>query len=124
MLAGLFRGVPMIVQFEMGTTAARQPRDLAAAGRFVAAVAVLPPILGGPVGVASGHAIGLSQGGAFLPGAICASATGIDAPAACRATLPEASPRTGFTASPGVTFPFNLLFGLPPYRKVPEWLYA
>ena len=52
-------------------------------------------------------------GGAFVFGAICASASFIDAPAACRASLPEANPGIYLTSSLGVTLPFNLLFGLP-----------
>lgn len=121
---GLFRGVLMIFLLEMGMTAARQVRDFARVGRFLTAFAIASPILWGVVGVLAGHAIGLSQGGAFVLGAICASASYIDAPAACRAALPDASPGIYLTASLGVTFPFNLLFGLPLYWQVSDWLYG
>lgn len=121
---GLFRGVLMIFLLEMGMTAARQVRDFARVGRFLTAFAIASPILWGVVGVLAGHAIGLSQGGAFVLGAICASASYIDAPAACRAALPEASPGIYLTASLGVTFPFNLLLGLPLYWQVSDWLYG
>jgi hypothetical protein len=121
---GLFRGVLMIFLLEMGMTAARQVRDFARVGRFLAVFAIASPIVWGVVGVVAGHAIGLSQGGAFVLGAICASASYIDAPAACRAALPEASPGIYLTASLGVTFPFNLLLGLPLYWQVSAWLYA
>jgi len=80
------------------------------------------PILNGLVGVALGHAVGLSVGGAFVFGAICASASFIDAPAACRASLPEANPGIYLTASLGVTLPFNLLAGLPLYWWWASWL--
>jgi hypothetical protein len=120
---GLFRGVLMIFLLEMGMTAARQVRDFAKVGRFLTAFAVLSPVVWGVVGVVAGHAIGLSQGGAFVLGAICASASYIDAPAACRAALPEASPGIYLTASLGVTFPFNLVLGLPLYWQVAAWLY-
>lgn len=121
---GLFRGVLMIFLLEMGMTAARQARDFATVGRFLTGFAIASPILWGVVGVVAGHAIGLSQGGAFVLGAICASASYIDAPAACRAALPEASPGIYLTASLGVTFPFNLLLGLPLYWQVGAWLYG
>jgi hypothetical protein len=121
---GLFRGVLMIFLLEMGMTAARQVRDFARVGRFLTAFAIASPILWGVVGVLAGHAMGLSQGGAFVLGAICASASYIDAPAACRAALPDASPGIYLTASLGVTFPFNLLFGLPLYWQVSDWLYG
>ena len=71
-----------------------------------------------------GWLVGLSQGGAFVFAAICASASYIDAPAACRAALPEASPGIYLTASLGVTFPFNLLLGLPLFWQVGAWLYG
>lgn len=121
---GLFRGVLMIFLLEMGMTAARQVRDFARVGRFLTAFAIASPILWGVVGVLAGHAMGLSQGGAFVLGAICASASYIDAPAACRAALPDASPGIYLTASLGVTFPFNLLLGLPLYWQVSDWLYG
>ena len=121
---GLFRGVLMIFLLERGMTAARQVRDFAKVGRFLTVFAIASPIVWGVVGVLAGHAIGLSQGGAFVLGAICASASYIDAPAACRAALPEASPGIYLTASLGVTFPFNLLLGLPLYWQVSAWLYG
>jgi uncharacterized protein len=79
-------------------------------------------VVNGLVGVALGHWAGLSVGGAFVFGAICASASFIDAPAACRASLPQANPGIYLTASLGVTLPFNLLLGLPLYYQVALWL--
>jgi uncharacterized protein len=119
---GLFRGILMLFLLEMGMTAARQMRDFATVGRFLTVFAIVSPIFWGVVGVTAGHAIGLGQGSAFVLGAICASASYIDAPAACRAALPEASPGIYLTASLGVTFPFNLLLGLPLYWQVSAWL--
>jgi hypothetical protein len=120
----LFRGVLMLFLLEMGMSAARQMRDFARVGRFLAVFAVVAPVAWGCLGVAAGHLAGLSAGGAFVLGAICASASYIDAPAACRAALPEASPGIYLTASLGVTFPFNLLVGLPLYWQVSQWLAA
>ncbi|MFO0001019.1 MAG: sodium-dependent bicarbonate transport family permease, partial [bacterium] len=54
----------------------------------------------------------------------CASASFIDAPAACRASLPEANPGIYLTSSLGVTLPFNLLLGLPLYYQYAKWLDA
>jgi hypothetical protein len=118
----LFRGFLMLFLLEMGMTAARQMKDFAAVGRFLTLFAIAAPLVWGSVGVLVGHAIGLSMGGAFVLGAICASASYIDAPAACRAALPEASPGIYLTASLGVTFPFNLLVGLPIYWQLAQWL--
>jgi len=84
--------------------------------------ALSPRWFWGTVGVFVGHMIGLSVGGAFVLGAICASSSYIDAPAACRAALPEANPGIYLTASLGVTFPFNLLIGLPVCWQIAQWL--
>ena len=117
----LFRGILMLFLLEMGMTAVRQIKDFARVGRFLTVFAIVSPIIWGSIGVVAGHAIGLDQGSAFVLGAICASASYIDAPAACRAALPEASPGIYLTASLGVTFPFNLLLGLPLYWTLSQW---
>lgn len=118
----LFRGILMLFLLEMGITAARQIKGFRQVGVFMAGFGVLMPLLLGMIGVTVGHAAGLSLGGAFVFGAICASASFIDAPAACRASLPEANPGIYLTSSLGVTLPFNLLIGLPLYYQYAKWL--
>ncbi|WP_237216510.1 sodium-dependent bicarbonate transport family permease [Falsiroseomonas oryziterrae] len=121
---GLFRGFLMLFLLEMGMTAARQIRQFAQVGVFMTGFAILAPIFFGTLGVYAGWAVGLSLGGAFVLGAITASASYIDAPAACRAALPDASPGIYLTASLGVTFPFNLLVNLPLLYMLASWLYG
>ncbi|KPF67020.1 hypothetical protein IP84_14490 [beta proteobacterium AAP99] len=120
----LFRGMLMLFLLEMGITAARQARAFKEVGLFMAGFGVLMPIVNGIAGVTLAHWVGLGVGGSFVFGAICASASFIDAPAACRASLPEANPGIYLTASLGVTLPFNLLFGLPIYYKYAQYLAA
>jgi uncharacterized protein len=119
---GLFRGMLMLFLLEMGITAARQIGAFRQVGLFMAGFGVLMPVLHGVAGVTLAHAVGLGLGGCFVFGAICASASFIDAPAACRATLPEANPGIYLTASLGVTLPFNLVVGLPLYYGYARWL--
>jgi hypothetical protein len=119
---GLFRGFLMLFLLEMGITAARQARAFKEVGLFMVGFGILMPIFNGIVGVTLGHWAGLGVGGAFVFGAICASASFIDAPAACRASLPEANPGIYLTSSLGVTLPFNLLVGLPLYYTYAQWL--
>jgi hypothetical protein len=119
---GLFRGMLMLFLLEMGITAARQIKAFRQAGVFMTGFGVLMPVVHGLIGVTLAHLVGLSVGGAFVFGAICASASFIDAPAACRASLPEANPGIYLTASLGVTLPFNLLLGLPLYYQYAVWL--
>jgi hypothetical protein len=81
------------------------------AGLFI--FALLFPILSGALGVLGGSLAGLSVGGATILGVLCASASYIAAPAAVGIALPEANPSLSITASLGVTFPFNLILGIP-----------
>jgi hypothetical protein len=119
---GLFRGMLMLFLLEMGITAARQIKAFRAVGPFMLGFGIVMPVVNGLVGVTLGHAVGLGVGGAFVFGAICASASFIDAPAACRASLPEANPGIYLTSSLGVTLPFNLLVGLPLYYQYAKWI--
>jgi hypothetical protein len=121
---GLFRGMLMLFLLEMGITAARQAQAFRTAGPFMLAFGIAVPVVNGVVAVTLGHLVGLGVGGAFVFGAICASASFIDAPAACRASLPEANPGIYLTSSLGVTLPFNLLVGLPLYYQYARWLQA
>jgi len=73
------------------------------------------PVLAGTLGVTVGLLSGLSVGGAALLGVLSASASYIAAPTAVRLALPEASPGIYLTASLGITFPFNLIVGIPLY---------
>ena len=120
----MFRGILMLFLLEMGLTAARRIRAFAEVGVFMTTFAIVAPLTFGTIGVFAGWFVGLSLGGAFVLGAICASASFIDAPAACRAALPEANPGIYLTSSVGVTLPFNLLIGIPIYYQIARWLYG
>ena len=119
---GLFRGMLMLFLLEMGITAARQIKAFRQVGKFMTSFGIVMPIIHGVVGVTLANWAGLSIGGAFVFGAICASASFIDAPAACRASLPQANPGIYLTSSLGVTLPFNLLVGIPLYYEYASWL--
>ncbi len=121
---GMFRGFLMLFLLEMGMTAARQIRGFREVGVFMVGFGTLMPVVHGIIGVTVGYVTGLSMGGAFVLGAICASASFIDAPAACRAALPEANPGIYLTSSLGVTLPFNLLLGIPLYYEYAKLLYG
>lgn len=109
----LFRGVLTLFLLEMGMVAARQLRDFARVGPFMIGFGMLMPLINGTIGVTLGMLAGLSVGGSFILGAITASASYIDAPAAVRSSLPTANPSIYLTSALGITLPFNLLVGLP-----------
>jgi hypothetical protein len=80
--------------------------------------AILFPILAGTLGVIVGVLVGLSVGGATILGVLCASASYIAAPAAVSVGLPEANAPLALMSSIGVTFPFNLILGIPLYVEI------
>ena len=84
--------------------------------------AVLMPLLHGLLGVALGRWAGLGAGGATVLGTLAASASYIAAPAAVRLALPAANPALYLTSALAVTFPFNVVFGIPAYFAFAQWL--
>lgn len=118
-----FRGILTLFLLEMGLVAGRQLREFLALGPRLLAFGIGLPILNGCLGVALGSAVGLSLGGSFVFGAMVASSSYIDAPAAVRSALPQASPSIYLTSSLGITFPFNLILGLPLYYAVATLLH-
>jgi hypothetical protein len=110
---GLFTGVLALFLLEMGIVAGRRLPDVKKAGVGLVAFSLGFPLLAGTLGVFVGEVTGLSVGGSVVLGILAASASYIAAPAAVRLALPEASPGVYLTASLGITFPFNLIFGIP-----------
>jgi hypothetical protein len=84
-------------------------------GAPLVAFAFVMPLVGGLLGAFAGAALGLSTGGATALAVLCASASYIAAPAAVSIALPTANQSIPITAGLGLTFPFNLLIGLPLY---------
>lgn len=76
------------------------------------------PVLSALIGALTGALIGLSAGGTLLLATLAASASYIAAPAAVRIAVPEANPGLSITAALVVTFPFNILLGIPLYEQI------
>jgi hypothetical protein len=70
-----------------------------------------------------GLLLGLSVGGTTMLAVLYASASYIAAPAAMRIAIPEANPALSLGASLGVTFPFNVVVGVPLYHEMAKWAY-
>lgn len=114
----LFKGILAVFLLEMGLIAAGQAGSLRRHGLFLIAFGVAMPLFGAAVGALVSVPLGLSQGGAMLLAVLGASASYIAVPAAMRISLPEANPTLSLTASLGVTFPFNVLVGIPLYWQL------
>ncbi len=80
------------------------------------------PLIGGLLGALLGTAVGLSVGDTTLLATLAASASYIAAPAAMRLALPDADPGLSLPVVLGVTFPFNLIAGIPLYLELSRLL--
>lgn len=114
-----FAGFLCLFLLDMGLVAGR---GLQQGRRYlsitVATFAVVMPLIGATMGAAAASLIGLSIGSAAVLITLSASASYIAVPAAMRLALPAANPAIALTLSLGVTFPFNLLLGIPLYIAV------
>lgn len=111
----LFYGVLALFLLEMGLLTSRRLGALRQTGAFLVAFGIIMPLVSASLGILVGLAAGMSPGGATVLGTLAGSASYIAAPAAMRIAVPEANPTLYLTASLGITFPFNLVAGIPLY---------
>ena len=119
----LFKGLLAFFLLEMGLVAASRFGDLRRAGVFLIAFATLMPLAAAGLGLITGLLLGLSVGGITLLATLYASASYIAAPAAMRLAVPEANPALSIGAALGITFPFNLIVGIPLYHRLAQALH-
>lgn len=112
----LFKGALALFLLEMGLIVANQVSELRRRGLFIVAFGLLIPPLSAMLGLGFGLAMGLSVGGLTLLATLAASASYIAVPATMRLAVPEANPGLSLAAVLGVTFPFNILAGIPLYH--------
>jgi hypothetical protein len=119
-----FKGVLALFLLELGLVAGGR---LGEVKRFGPAVLVIglgaPPVLA-LAGAATGLALGLSTGGVALMATLAASASYIAAPTAMRIAVPEANAALSITAALGISFPFNIVIGIPIYIELAKKLTA
>lgn len=113
-----FKGVLCLFLLDLGMAAGARLDDLKPRWKFLLPFAILLPLAGGILGAWLGRMVGLGVGGATALGVLSASASYIAAPAAVRIAIPGANPSLGIASALAVTFPFNLLVGLPTYYLV------
>jgi hypothetical protein len=117
----IFMGMLCLFLLEMGMEAGHRFGDFRRVGLVLGAFGLLMPLLGGLVGVVVGHfALGFGVGGTTLVAVLGASASYIAVPPAMRLAIPEANPSFYLTLALGVTFPFNVVVGIPLYHRLAE----
>ncbi|MGA1561669.1 MAG: sodium-dependent bicarbonate transport family permease [Gammaproteobacteria bacterium] len=119
----IFMGFLCMFLFEMGMEAGRRIKEFKKVGPVLVAFGIVMPLVGGLIGVAVGvYALGLSEGGATLVAVLAASASYIAVPPAMRLAVPESNPSFYLTLALGITFPFNVVIGIPLYHALVQQL--
>lgn len=111
-----FTGVLCLFLLDMGLIAMRRILKTRALTWRLAMLALVFPVVNGTLGVLAGVGIGLDAPSTAALGILAASASYIAVPAAMRLSLPQADAGLYLAMSLGVTFPFNIVFGIPLFR--------
>ena len=118
----LFKGVLALFLLELGLVAGGRLGELKRYGIKLISFALLAPMGLAVLGALGGKALALSTGGIAIMAALAASASYIAAPTAMRIAVPQANAALSITAALGVTFPFNVLLGIPLYLALAQYL--
>lgn len=121
-LVAPFSGVLALFLLDMGLLVGRRLHDAAQLARSLLAFSVAMPLIGAALGLALGVVLGLSVAGTTLLATLAGSASYIVAPAAFRHAYPAADTTLAVTMALGLTFPFNLVFGIPLYWAAADLL--
>jgi uncharacterized protein len=111
----LFKGLLAFFLLDMGIIAAGRARELRRSGAFLLGFAILVPLFNAAVGLGLAKLAGMGEGDALMFTILCASASYIAVPAAVRIAIPEANPTLYISTALAVTFPFNIVIGIPLY---------
>tara|TARA_Y100000589_G_C27196849_1_gene647255 strand:+ start:7150 stop:8148 length:999 start_codon:yes stop_codon:yes gene_type:complete len=111
----LFYGVECFFLLDMGMVAAQRLPSLKKTGKFLIGFAIFMPIFNAIIGVFVARFLSLNPGNALLFVVLCASASYLAVPAAMRMTVPEARSSYYISTTLGLTFPFNIILGIPLY---------
>jgi hypothetical protein len=114
----LFKGMLSFFLLDMGLMAARNLPQARGKSPVLIAYAALGPIAHASLALGLSVLLKLPAGDAALLMVLAASASYIAVPAVLRHALPEANPSLYFGLSLGVTFPLNILLGIPLYTFV------
>lgn len=121
---GIFYGALTFFLLDMGLVAARRIKDLSKSGSFLIGFSVIIPVINALIGIGIAKVLGFEEGNALLFAVLCASASYIAVPAAMRMTVPEANPSLYVSMALALTFPFNIIVGIPLYLEIIKHLFV
>ena len=117
----IFEFVLFVFLFVMGTRVARRIGELTGKSKNLIIFALVTPIVGSLLALFAAINFNLSIGNSTLLMVLTASASYIAVPAVVKDAIPNANPAIYLGLSLGVTFPFNIIFGIPLYNELAKF---
>ncbi|MCS7004014.1 MAG: sodium-dependent bicarbonate transport family permease [Cytophagales bacterium] len=114
----IFKGMLCFFLLEMGLQAGKRMKEIFQSGFLLVGFAIIAPVINAFIGISFAYLIGLSVGNALILSVLAASASYIAVPAAMRIAIPEASPGIYIPMALAITFPFNIVVGIPLYYQI------
>lgn len=118
----IFKGMLAFFLLDMGVATAKRLGDLKSVPKRLALYGIVAPLLHASLALGLSALGGLSVGNATLLAVLAGSASYIAVPAVLKHALPESNPSLYLGLSLGLTFPFNIIFGIPLYYAAAQWL--
>jgi hypothetical protein len=119
----LFQGALCLFLLDLGVNVANFWRSANTIRPSALSMAIILPLAGASIGALAARALGLPLNDATLMAILAGSASYIAAPAAMRLALPQADSAVSLTLALGISFPFNLILGIPLYTIMVSALY-
>ena len=117
----LFEYVLYLFLFVMGTRVAKRLQELKGKGKTLILFALITPLIGSVLALFASNYFALSIGNGTLLMVLTASASYIAVPAVVKDAIPDANPAIYLGLSLGVTFPFNIIIGIPVYHELAKY---
>ena len=117
----LFEYILYLFLFVMGTRVAKRLKELKGKGKTLILFALITPLIGSVLALIASNYFVLSIGNATLLMVLTASASYIAVPAVVKDAIPDANPAIYLGLSLGVTFPFNIIIGIPVYHELAKY---
>ena len=117
----LFKGLLSFFLLDMGLLVARHFATARQQSPWLIVYAVVSPLVHAAIALGLAVVLSLPVADAALLMVLAASASYIVVPAVLRHAVPEANPSLYLGLSLGITFPLNILFGIPLYLQGARW---
>lgn len=118
----IFKGFLAVFLLDMGITATKRIKAFKKGGLFLFLFGILVPVFNAILAILLAHQFGVHDGNAFLLAILASSASYIAVPAALRLAVPQADPGYYIPMALAITFPFNIVVGIPLYYGLLNWL--